>query len=220
MEQNLIWTGGKSSSWVDLSAVINKEYTKYWKAGEDRKRKRRVPDLQTMICHWMPPAPGYLKLNFDAAYRDGTTVTGVILRDSSGDIKGAWVHRFESANAFCAETEAANQALHITTTLNLPQVLIEGDAATVVMALNGIDDYTDWQINTSYYCRPFDTVPTLSLATTICSQGMQSQRTQFSTIGLKLLTFVVELSHPFSHLLFGVIVGGLNLHTFVCFASC
>lgn len=51
MEQNLIWTGGKSSSWVDLSAVINKEYTKYWKAGEDRKRKQRVPDLQTMSCH-------------------------------------------------------------------------------------------------------------------------------------------------------------------------
>lgn len=94
----------------------------------------------------MPPIPGYLKLNFDAAYRDGTTITGVILRDSSGDIKGAWVHRFESMNAFCAETEVANQALHIATTLNLSKVIIEGDATTVVMALNGIDDYTDWRV--------------------------------------------------------------------------
>lgn len=84
--------------------------------------------------------PGGLKLNFDAAFVDGNTFTGVLLRNDRGLILGAWVNHFESDNPFCAETEAALQALHIANELQLEAVTIEGDAFCVIMALNGLDD--------------------------------------------------------------------------------
>lgn len=69
----------------------------------------------------------------------------MVLRDSQGCIKWAWVNRFESENTFCAEVEATTQALNIATNLNLQEITIEGDVFNVIIALHGLNEYVDWR---------------------------------------------------------------------------
>lgn len=94
---------------------------------------------------WKPPFRGELKLNFDAAYEEGVIVTGVVLRDSDGRIMGAWTNRFMSDNPFCAETEVAIQALKIAVELRIENATFEGDAAFVILALQGLSEFEDWR---------------------------------------------------------------------------
>lgn len=59
------------------------------------------------------PPDGEVKFNFDAAFKNGITTTGYVLRNASDVIVGAWVNHFQSENPFCAEIEAAIQALKL-----------------------------------------------------------------------------------------------------------
>lgn len=85
------------------------------------------------------------KLNFQAAFKDFCSVTGCVLRNSDGQILGTWVNRFASENPFCAEAEAAIQALKIAGELKLEKVMAEVDALNVIMAINGLDVFEDWK---------------------------------------------------------------------------
>lgn len=58
------------------------------------------------LLHMDTPLSDEVKFNFDAAFKDVRTTTGVLLRDSTGTILGAQIHYFQSENAFCAETKA------------------------------------------------------------------------------------------------------------------
>lgn len=98
-----------------------------------------------MYVKWQPPPPGVLKLNFDAAYKDGCTVTAAVLRNNSGTILGAWVNRFHSENSFCSEVEAAVQALKIAADLKINTACFEGDAHNVILVMNGFTQFQDWR---------------------------------------------------------------------------
>lgn len=82
------------------------------------------------------------------AYVDGKFGTGCILRDEGGNILGAWINHFSTDNAYCAEAEAAIQALKIAEELRLDKVILEGDAMFVILALQGMDEFEDWKATT------------------------------------------------------------------------
>lgn len=98
---------------------------------------------------WIPATAGEVKFNFDAAFSEGKTATGCILRDAWGTILGAWVNHFKTDNAFCAGVEAAIQALKIAEELKLEKVCIEGDAMFVILAMNGMDEFAVWRATNS-----------------------------------------------------------------------
>lgn len=85
------------------------------------------------------------KLNFDAAFSNGITHTGVVIRNDMGTILGAWTNYFMLQNLFCAEAEAAVQALKILQDLKMERVNSEGDELNVIPALKGNTDADDWR---------------------------------------------------------------------------
>lgn len=50
---------------------------------------------------------GYLKFNFDASFKDGST------KNSEGDIRGVWINYLLWPNPYCAKSEAAIQKLYL-----------------------------------------------------------------------------------------------------------
>lgn len=132
------------SNWEDISKTTNILFTKYWRATKKKQRRYGLP-IPAQLNEWQPPNTGDLKINFDAAFKDGHTATGVVLRNSQSQIMGAWVNHFSSENPFCAEAEAATQAFRIASELRIERVLIEGDAQTVILALQGMNQFLDWR---------------------------------------------------------------------------
>lgn len=105
----------------------------------------RCTTLPTTDLTWKPPVCGFLKINFDATFINGLTVTGCVLRNEVGVVLGAWVHRFSTDNPFWVESVAVGQALKIATSQQLDEVIFEGDAAFVIFPLNGHSDFEDWR---------------------------------------------------------------------------
>lgn len=54
------------------------------------KSKNRPHKQQARIIKWNPPPKGFLKINFDASVREDDATTGIIVRDSDGNVIGAW----------------------------------------------------------------------------------------------------------------------------------
>lgn len=120
--RNKILKGETPPNWIDLSKSINVSHLRYWKRCKPKGR-----------------------LNFDAAFYEGKSATSCIIWDEYENIFGAWVNHFRNDNAFCAESEAAIQALKIAKDLNLDKVIIEGDAMFVILAMHGMAEFADWK---------------------------------------------------------------------------
>lgn len=145
MTRNKIWKTNEAADWQELSNLINQSYIKYWKASLSRLEKKKLWHDGLVNAQWMPPMEGGMKMNFDAAFKEGRTVTGYVLHDHRGTILGAWVTGLVSDNPFCAETEAAIQALKRAQELHLEKIHFEGDAANVILALQGVVRFEDWR---------------------------------------------------------------------------
>lgn len=145
MARNKAWKEGVLPDIHALSQQINLMSYRYWQTF----RTKRVGAVRTLPQHvpprWQPPPRGEFKMNFDAAFSRGISYTGVILRNDSGLVLGAWTNCFPSENSFCAETLAAVQALKIAHSLRLDRVSFEGDALNVVMALSGVSAAENWK---------------------------------------------------------------------------
>lgn len=130
-------------TWEELTKTITNTFSKYYIGMENKAARRRSRYGLNQV--WTKAILGTLKMNFDAAYKDGKATTGVILRNHAGNILRAWMNHFDFDNAFYAESKAATQALQNAKALQLVDVNFEGDAFGVIMALNGLDDYNDWR---------------------------------------------------------------------------
>lgn len=92
MAWNQGWSGSKITSWSALSDSINKTYCYYWNASQTQNRLKRSNGMPVVPRTRTPPIPGGLKINFDAAFKDGITFTGVILRNDYGFLLGlGWI---------------------------------------------------------------------------------------------------------------------------------
>lgn len=88
---------------------------------------------------------GWTQDQFWCSHKEGKNATGVVLRNEMGAILGAWVNHFTHENAYCAEIEAAIQALKISDSLQLDRVPFEGDAMLVILALQGLNQFQEWK---------------------------------------------------------------------------
>lgn len=55
------------------------------------------------------------------------------------------MNRFQSEDAFCAESEMTIQALKLAEQLKLDKVCFEGDASNVILALKGLTQFDEWR---------------------------------------------------------------------------
>lgn len=139
--RNQIWKGSKNQNWTEVSKLVNLATSKYWRATQQLRLDRKLNNPSSSQLCWKPPMPGMMKFNFDVAYKEGSTVAGVIMRNDNGTILGAWTSSSETPNAFGVETAAVIQALKIVEELGIEEAIFEGDAANIILALQGLDKF-------------------------------------------------------------------------------
>ncbi|XP_042950145.1 uncharacterized protein LOC122282260 [Carya illinoinensis] len=96
---------------------------------------------------WNPPVWPWYKANFDASFdKDrGSMGLGVVVRDSEGALNGSLVApRRNVTSAFQAECHALHRAMVFYTELGLMHVCFEGDAKSVVDAVNSKTEDNSW----------------------------------------------------------------------------
>lgn len=142
--RNKIWKGQTAPDWANFFALVNRTFFQYWQAVKAKLAQQSPHSSHQWIRQRKPPIQDEVKFNFDAAFKDGCTTTGVVLWNSTGAVLGAWIHHFVFDNAFRAETEAVVQALQIASELNIRKATFEGDVANVILALQGNSQFDDW----------------------------------------------------------------------------
>ncbi len=98
--------------------------------------------LGAPICFvsWVPPPPGFLKVNFDgnlaADGRGGGA--GFVIRDHDARLVALGGQRIFDASVVCAELRAAWEGIsYARRILHADQVILEGDSATVIDWIRG-----------------------------------------------------------------------------------
>ena len=87
---------------------------------------------------WLPPRPGYLKLNIDASVFPGSDRIGIgaAIRDEKGSILGAMAKSLEgSFSPFLAECLALREGLSFAKEIECVNLEVETDAINVVSAI-------------------------------------------------------------------------------------
>lgn len=140
--RNKIRVGEPVSSWSHLFTKIHRSAVRYWRATLSRRLKRAQI---TRPCRWAPPPLGWIKINFDAAYRDGVAHPAVIVRDSHGVPVTAWTSELLVDGPFSAEASAAVMALKLGELQHTDCIVIEGDALTVIQNIEQHTPILDWR---------------------------------------------------------------------------
>lgn len=139
MHRNKVNHGDSLPDIAVLGQTITRLTQHYHKAATQRR---------TVLGHacdppaWAPPPPGFLKVNFDAAFDGDTAITGFLVSNSLGCFTYAWTGCSYASTAYVAEAEAAYQALKWAHQQQIQSIMFEGDD---ILALNGSNQFVEWQ---------------------------------------------------------------------------
>ena len=112
---------------------------------------------------WSPPPPGWIKLNFDAAIREGKTSVAVVDRDQEGICVATWAEQRIPGSPLFGEASAALMAIQKAAEVGFKNVVIEGDAWNVIEPLRNQVAAPYWSIKSVvedilYLAKGFDNV--------------------------------------------------------------
>ncbi|KAF5175378.1 hypothetical protein FRX31_035035, partial [Thalictrum thalictroides] len=105
---------------------------------------------------WIPPPPGWIKINFVAtfhSYRQQGAIAVVASRDHEGRILGAEGLKIRDQDAFEAKFRGAEQALQFALKSSFIDAVIEGDNSTVIKTVKGASEPTMMTRGVSESCR-------------------------------------------------------------------
>ena len=133
----MIWKGrnqtvfsGKAQN-LKLSTEIENLYTEFmYCASSPRCPVPRV----VVACHWEKPPEGWIKLNTDgcAAGSMGLAGCGGVVRDSHGEWISGFSRHIGITNSFVAELWGLRDGLLLCSNLNVPFLIVELDAKSIV----------------------------------------------------------------------------------------
>ncbi|XP_039010446.1 uncharacterized protein LOC120139206 [Hibiscus syriacus] len=105
------------------------------------------PHSSLVSVLWKPPPTPMVKANFDAAFsrRNSEAWSGIVVRNHDGHILGAARRKIVHASSpFLAEATASLHAIQFSKDLGSSQVVVEGDARSVLLKLQGNEpDYSE-----------------------------------------------------------------------------
>ncbi|GMN37351.1 hypothetical protein TIFTF001_006731 [Ficus carica] len=113
----------------------------YWLAWKLWCERNKVPVQQQVVGWdvWLPPQPGYLKLNVDASVSSGSDHIGIgtVIRNENGRIYGSLAKSVdETFSPFLAECIALCEGLKIAKMLEIVTLVVETDATNVVSTVS------------------------------------------------------------------------------------
>lgn len=126
--RNKAYHEGTSFNALTSSRTINKVALDHYKA-------LKALTFKPTVEKWTPPAPSYFEINFDTAIQDNFSAQAAVCRNHQGKI----LKTKSLINLPCTpnvgEALAAQLAISLAISLNLTQVIFEGDSQIVIFAL-------------------------------------------------------------------------------------
>ncbi|KAL3628523.1 hypothetical protein CASFOL_027569 [Castilleja foliolosa] len=93
---------------------------------------------------WIPPPPGWLKINVDSTYAVDSATSGIISRNEDGSITLAAAHAHKCLDAISAESLAILDVCKIIDELKLKKVIFESDCLNAIALINGVSFNIFW----------------------------------------------------------------------------
>ncbi|KAK5811005.1 hypothetical protein PVK06_026322 [Gossypium arboreum] len=106
-----------------------------------RQASRHANEVEKDI--WTPPKDDTIKINFDASFNQhtGRSVSRILVRNKDGLIMAACTFPWENVpDPVMAEARACLQAVTMAKEMGFQDVVVEGDALTVIRKLKSSDD--------------------------------------------------------------------------------
>lgn len=139
--RNLIVWEGKNMT-ADIAMQWSNKQVLQWQDIQKTKEKHVASNKRSCAqnsTRWKPPDPGILKVNVDAAVKQGSSQYGVgmVLRDQEGKFcKARVICHAGEVGVVEAETKGILEALAWATQLGISKVVVESDSWLSVQAVN------------------------------------------------------------------------------------
>lgn len=101
---------------------------------------------QTNKTAWESPPTSVIKVNMDAAFNNGNAAATVVAIDSFGHHLGSASICFNRISSTVAEARAYGLGLQLAGRLQVPRIIVEGDATEIPKAITGNTDEIPWSI--------------------------------------------------------------------------
>ncbi|XP_042973059.1 uncharacterized protein LOC122304861 [Carya illinoinensis] len=122
--------------------------SEYQQAQETQQAQPKQSNSQCgRALHWKPPEGDTVKVNWDAALKsdDRKCGMGVVIRDRCGDVLASLCScRWNVSNPVVAEVHALWRAMKLCEELKFSKVQLEGDAKSVINAVNNAEECWEW----------------------------------------------------------------------------
>jgi ribonuclease HI len=94
-------------------------------------------ERKVVMIHWQPPSEGWVKLNTDGAYKEGSVAgCGGVVRDSNGVWKGGFAKNLGVCSAYVAELWGVLEGLRYAKALGFNRVELNVDSSIVNQVLS------------------------------------------------------------------------------------
>ncbi|KAL3652746.1 hypothetical protein CASFOL_002427 [Castilleja foliolosa] len=129
--RNLISHGGNVITANKLLVLVSIQAKDHWSSMAQANKKRSSPNQI-----WTPPIDGWLKINTDAAFADGLSISGIIIKNKNGTIVLAATFILNCRDAITAECLALFDACIITNYLKIKKAAFFSDCLNAVTFIN------------------------------------------------------------------------------------
>ncbi|KAL3631091.1 hypothetical protein CASFOL_024075 [Castilleja foliolosa] len=123
--------GAKIPSVHVLEKLVARKAHEHW-SSISRSEQISGPLFQK----WTPPTDGWLKLNVDATFDEGSAFSALVLRNHNGSILKAASFNHLCLEPVVAESLALFDACHFLMDLNMENVIIESDCLNAITFIN------------------------------------------------------------------------------------
>ncbi|KAF5447381.1 hypothetical protein F2P56_032936 [Juglans regia] len=114
---------------------------------QQKDPRSQIERSQRELCRWKVPIEDQVKVNWDAALKvnEGRMGIGVVMRDEHGDLLvSLCAQKRIVTSPLVAEFQALWRAMQLCADLNLLKVVFEGDALSVIKAVNDTEASWEW----------------------------------------------------------------------------
>ncbi|XP_059434035.1 uncharacterized protein LOC132167148 [Corylus avellana] len=115
----------------------------------------------SLVEKWIPPPPGWFKINYDTAIQDSFSVQAAVCCNNSGNI----IRMTSQISSKClpniGEAMAVLLAVPLASSSNIKKFILEGDSLVVILALLNPNFSQDWRIS-PIILKTLDSIPASS----------------------------------------------------------